>query len=185
MEDYSFDLQRIFIGDISPLFLLEIVFRTAVLFVFLLVMLRSVGHRGLGQLSITEFALIIALGSAVGDPMFYPDVPLLHGMLVIFLIVLFQRIVAGLTMRDKQVARLVDGVAHRLVVDGEIDWAGLKRARLTEGELYGELRQEKIQYLGQVRRAYLETDGELSVFRYDDDEAHHTGKSLLAEVEPT
>jgi uncharacterized membrane protein YcaP (DUF421 family) len=185
MDNYSFDLQRIFIGDMSPLFLLEIAFRTAVLFLFTLVMLRSVGHRGLGQLSITEFALIIALGSAVGDPMFYPDVPLLHGMLVIFLIVLFQRIVGLLAMHDKTMGRLIDGVSHRLVADGEIDWHGMKHARMTEGELFAELRQEKVQYLGQVRRAYMETDGEVSVFRYDDDEAHHTGKSLLAEVEPT
>lgn len=183
MDTYTFDLQRIFIGDLTPLFLIEIIFRTVILFIFTLVMLRSVGHRGLGQLSMTEFALILALGSAVGDPMFYGDVPLLHGMLVIFMIVLLQRIASMLTMRDKTMARLIDGVAHRLVADGQIDWNGLKRARVTEEELYAELRQACVEQLGQVRRAYLETDGEVSVFLFED-QAHNTGKSLLAALEP-
>ena len=83
MNDYSFDLHRIIVGDLPPMFYGEIILRTTVLFVFALILIRTMGKRSLGQLSTFDFVIIIALGSAVGDPMFYDDVPLLYGMLVV------------------------------------------------------------------------------------------------------
>ena len=79
----AFDFGRMFLGDEPPLFLLEIVLRTVVIYVYTLVLIRWIGSRSIGQLSLVEFLLVIALGSAVGDAMFYPDVPLIHCMIVI------------------------------------------------------------------------------------------------------
>ena len=65
-----FDWNRILINDLPYFFLLEVVLRTAVMFAFLLVALRFTGQRGVKQLSIFEIVIIIAMGSAAGDPMF-------------------------------------------------------------------------------------------------------------------
>ena len=78
-----FDLQRMFFGMQPPLFYLEIAVRTLVIYAWGLLLLRWLGSRTIGQLSTVEFLLVIALGSAVGDPMFYPDVPVFYGMAVI------------------------------------------------------------------------------------------------------
>ena len=91
MENYTFDLQRILFGDAPLLFALEIALRTAIMLVYSMFLLRLLGRRGLAQLSLFEFVLIIALGSAVGDPMFYPNVPVLHGLIVITVVVLIER----------------------------------------------------------------------------------------------
>lgn len=174
----SFDLKRIFLGSEPPWFLLEILFRTSVLFLFLLGLLRLLGPRSVGQITLFEFALIIALGSAAGDPMFYPDVPLLHGMAVITVIVLFQRVLVALNRRNRKVEEAVEGKPMRLVYDGKIDREGLKDALLTRDEFALELRQAGIEHLGQVWRAYMEVDGKVSAFLRPVDEVT-PGLSML------
>lgn len=67
-EVIPFDLARMFLGDTSPLFLLEIAFRTALMFLWLVFLLRVTGKRGLAQLSPLELASVIGPGSAAGDP---------------------------------------------------------------------------------------------------------------------
>ena len=86
MEDYSFDLIRIFLGELPPIIYFEIFIRTAVLFFYVILLLRITPQRNIGGLSPIDLLIVIALGSAVGDPMFYPNVPLLHGIAVITII---------------------------------------------------------------------------------------------------
>ena len=78
-----FDLMRMLVGGQPPLFFAEIVLRTLIVYAYTFGLVRWLGGRSVAQLSVIEFLLVIALGSAVGDAMFYPDVPLLHAMLVI------------------------------------------------------------------------------------------------------
>jgi uncharacterized membrane protein YcaP (DUF421 family) len=142
--------------------------------------MRVVGHRGLGQLSMAEFVLILALGSAVGDPMFYADIPLIYGMLVITLIVVYQIILIKLTIRSEKFGAVMDGVAIRLVVDGMVDLAGERRARLSRFEMMAELRHSGLAEMGEIKRAYLELDGKVSVLPYPKNETK-PGLSLLPE----
>mgnify|MGYP000976287537 CR=1 FL=1 len=106
----AFDLKRMLIGDDPPLFLLEIVVRTLIIYAYTLVLLRWLGSRAIGQLSTVEFLLVIALGSAVGDATFYPEVPLFHAMLVITLIVGLNKLLDTLIERLDDLSGLV-GVA--------------------------------------------------------------------------
>jgi uncharacterized membrane protein YcaP (DUF421 family) len=53
------------------------------MYLYALLLVRLLGKRGMGQLAPFDFVIIIALGSAVGYPMFYPDVPVLHAMAAI------------------------------------------------------------------------------------------------------
>ncbi len=164
-----FDWQRIWLGDAPPLFLLEIVFRTAVIFVWLLLLLRLTGKRGLAQLSALELVIVIALGSAAGDPLFYPEVPLLHAMLALALVVGFQRILAGLVVRSERVETFMEDRPVELVRDGVFSVAALERASLSREDLFEKLRSQTIMQLGEVRRAYFEQDGSLTVFTHDTD----------------
>ena len=179
MENYTFDLQRIFFGDISPLFLLEIIFRTGVLFVYTLLMLRLIGTRSVGQLTLFELALIIALGSAVGDPMLYPDVPLAHGMMVITMVIVFQRVLVRLTNRYEKIENFIEGKPIRVVVDGRLDLEGMEETLLSNGEVFMELRIEGCENLGEVRRAYQEIDGNVSVFYFEPDSGERYGLPLI------
>lgn len=160
-----FDWSRLLLGDdTSVLLLLELVVRTGIIFVWLLLLLRMTGKRGLAQLSPLEFAIVIALGSAAGDPMLYTEIPLLHAMLVLTVVVMLQRGIARLMNRHRRLETFVDGYPVELMGEGVILDGALRRARLSQEDLFERLRPEGVEHLGQVRRVYLEQDGNLSIF---------------------
>ncbi len=159
-------IERIFLGDGSWTFVFEIVFRTMFLYGFMFVLMRLMGRRSVTELSVVEILLIIALGSAVGDPMFYPDVPLLHGMAVITTVVTLNRAVSFLINRSDRIERLVEGPLVRVVHEGHLDLPGFEAVEIAREEAFALLRLSGVEHLGQVRAAYLEQNGELSIFRY-------------------
>jgi uncharacterized membrane protein YcaP (DUF421 family) len=160
-----FDLQRLVFGDQSLLFGLEIVFRTIVVYIYALVLLRWLGSRTIGQLSTVELMLVIALGSAVGDAMFYPNVPLLHSLIVVTVVVLANKVLDVLIARSRLAERAIDGRAKELIVDGVFDDKFLTGVTLGVNEVFQQLRHQGIEHLGQVKFAYVEPSGEVTVFR--------------------
>jgi uncharacterized membrane protein YcaP (DUF421 family) len=165
MDTYSFDLHRIFLGDSPPLVLLEILLRTTLLYLYTLLLLRFLGKRGVRQLTFFEFAIILALGSAAGDPMFYEDVPLLHGALVITIIVLVQRAIVIITEKNKTLEVIFESSPKRLIKNGVLELAALEEEKLSKDEVLSRLREEGLRHLGQVERAYLEPSGNISIWK--------------------
>jgi uncharacterized membrane protein YcaP (DUF421 family) len=166
---HSFDLYRIFIGDQPAIFFLEILFRTVVMYLYVLLVLRLMGKRGMGQLSPFEFTIIIALGSAVGDPMFYPEVPLLHCLAVVTVVVAITRFVTYLSNRSESIEDFLEGQPRCIVDDGALDLEALDGERFSREELFMLLREKGVRQLGQVQRAYLEPSGGVSAFRAPED----------------
>lgn len=162
---YVFDLGQIFFGDHPPIFIAEIVLRTAIIYAYTLVLVRFIGKRGLGQMSAFDFLIVIALGSAVGDPMFYPEVPLAHAMAVIAVVVALSRGVSYVTEKSTRAQTLVEGDPVRLVRDGVIDCERLAEEQLQREELFSSLRLAGVTQLGEVARAYIEPSGHVSVMK--------------------
>ena len=160
------EFERIFLGDLTWIAVLEILLRTAVLYLYTLVLIRLVGKRGLGQLSPFELLIIVALGSAVGDPMFYPEVPVLSGMVVITAVVGLERLFVFLTERNQTMENLIESVPVCVVADGNLVQENLDKEDLSKHEIQMLLRLEGVENLGDVRRAYLEPTGKVSVFWY-------------------
>jgi uncharacterized membrane protein YcaP (DUF421 family) len=160
------DLKRMLIGDESPLFMLEIVVRTLIVYAYALLLLRWLGSRTIGQLSTIEFLLVIALGSAVGDAMFYPDVPLVHALIVVTVVVFANKGLDVLIARSKRAERILDGTPEEVIRDGVVCKPFLGSTTMGLSELFQELRERGIEHLGQVARAYVEADGALTVFKF-------------------
>ncbi|WP_229583107.1 DUF421 domain-containing protein [Paracoccus sp. S-4012] len=162
-----FDLQRMFLGDYPPLFYAEIAFRVVVIYGYTLLLIRWIGGRGVAQLSMVEFLLVIALGSAVGDAMFYDDVPLLVAMMVITVVVLINKALDKAIVHSQTAEALIDGRPVRVVRDGELVREGMLRRDIGEDEIKAILRGAGVSNLGQVEDAFLEINGTASVFRFD------------------
>jgi uncharacterized membrane protein YcaP (DUF421 family) len=114
--------------------------------------------------------------------MFQPDVPLLHGIFVITVVVILQRLIITVTNHSRKAEHLLEGMPIRLVADGTLDADGMQHARMSGEEIYAQLRRDGIENLGEVRRAYLETDGHVSVFRYRSDQ-FPSGLPIIPEQE--
>ena len=108
---------------------------------------------------------MIALGSAVGDPMFYPDVPILHSLAVITTIVLFNKGLDMLIFRSERAEAVIEGSPFEIARDGMLDWAALHDRRMGQRELFQQFRVAGIRNIGEIDRAYLEANGSVSVFR--------------------
>ena len=163
-----FEWKRIFLGtENEALFLLEIGFRVTFIYLFAVLVMRLLGKRGNRSLSMFENVLIIALGSAIGDTMFYPKVPLIFACVVIVLIVAMSRYLQYLQINNKSVNTFLDGKPTTLIENGILSESGLKSSRIRKEELYGMLRHHSIRDLGEVEHAILERTGKLSVFMYE------------------
>ena len=139
--------------------------RTLLVYFYALIAIRWIGGRTVGQLSMVEFVLVIALGSAVGDAMFYPDVPLLVAFVVITLVILVNKLLDVLICRFRTAQHAVEGRPILLVRDGEILRSGMDATRLSPAEIEAQLRLKGIGDMAEVRLAILETSGQVSVFR--------------------
>jgi uncharacterized membrane protein YcaP (DUF421 family) len=167
------DWQRILFADQPPIFLFEVLFRTVIMFTVVLLALKLTGKRGVRQLSIFETVIIIVFGSAAGDPMFYDDVAMVPALFVFIIIICLYRLVTWLTGVSKKFEKAIEGKAVCLIVEGKFAHEEFKKEVLAQDEFFTELRVKSIEHLGQVRYAYLEPSGEVSVFYYPDDDVRY------------
>lgn len=158
-----FDFHRIFFGDFPYTFMLEIVFRTVLMYLYCIFLLRVLGKRGMGQLSTLELAIILCFGSAVGDPMMGKDVPIIHGFVAITVVAFLQIMLEKVINKNKKVEQVMEGTANCVVSEGIIQLDCLKTDNLSQEDLFRSLRSKDVEQLGQVHKAYFETTGQVSV----------------------
>lgn len=166
-----FDWERLFIGVQPSLYFVELAFRVVLIYGFAVLALRYMGKRGRRQMTPFEFVLIIALGSATGDSMLYPDVPILYAWLIILVVVGLDRVLTFLQTNSKAAFVFLEGTPRLIVRDGHIIDENLKAESLRRDELLALLREQQIGDTGQVSYAFLETTGHLGVLKRAEDEA--------------
>lgn len=165
----NIDWEQILVGSENWMFMLEISFRTLTMFLIILTGLRLLGKRGVRQLSVFELVVIISLGSAAGDPMFYKEVGLLVPVIVFTVIVGSYRLTTYLMAKSEKFDDLVEGTSSYLIEEGEFNIADFGKEALAKDEFFSELRQQGVSHLGQVETAILETSGILSIYYYPDE----------------
>jgi uncharacterized membrane protein YcaP (DUF421 family) len=136
------------------------------MFLVLLIALKISGKRQIKQLSVFELVLVIGLGSAAGDPMFYEDVPLLSVVVVFTVMMLCYKAITRLSDRNQAVREFLEGKPVYVVENGCILIKNFKQEDLTQDELFVALRLAGVKQLGEVQTAILEPTGEVSVFQY-------------------
>lgn len=181
LEILLLDINRLLFGEQEPSFVLEIILRTMVMYLVLLVGLRLMGKRGVRQLTIFELVVIIGLGSAAGDPMFYHDVGLLAAIGVFSIVIALYRLTTYLVGKSKKFETLVEGTTVCLIENGKFCIQSFNKEALAQDEFFSELRIKGVSQLGQVDRAYLEISGDISVF-FSPDEKVKSGLPILPHI---
>ncbi|OAQ39267.1 hypothetical protein A5893_11415 [Pedobacter psychrophilus] len=164
-----FEPARLFMNNLPPSFIWEVLFRCVVVYLSLIIVLKLSGRRGIKQLSIFEVVIILTLGSAAGDPLFYEDVGLLPAICVFIFILVLYRITTYSISKSKRIEKLLEGEPVYLIENGEFAIDKFKKESMAFDEFFAELRLRNISHLGQVDLAILETTGEISVFYLDND----------------
>lgn len=161
------DWHRLLLGDAPPLYYAEIALRILILFCVLLLVLRIMGKREQDSLSPMQQMLMIALGSAAGDVMLYPTVPIGHAAMVLLVVTLLTVALENLANASQPVRDFLESEPRVLIHNGRVDYDALKNERTTERELFASLRLQGAVSLSQVEFAILEVTGGISVIMND------------------
>jgi uncharacterized membrane protein YcaP (DUF421 family) len=154
---------RMLLGPYPPLFLVEIAARIVMLLALLLLVVHILGKRGQQNLSPMQQLLMVALGSAAGDVMLYPELSIAYAAMVLVGVTV---LIIGIEKAASYSRAIRDYLESRpcvLVQDGQVDLKILKKQRTTMRELHAILRRSGAVAMAQVELAILEVTGDITV----------------------
>lgn len=143
--------------------------RTAFLYLVLILSVRMMGKRQIGQMEASEFVVTMLVANLASIPMQDAAIPLYSGLLPILVVLGMELSLSGLILRSVVIRRFFCGKPVILIDNGKILLENLRRTRVTLDELTGHLRAKDVLDVRSVQFAILETDGSLSVFPYPKD----------------
>ncbi|MBA4600843.1 DUF421 domain-containing protein [Thermoactinomyces sp. AMNI-1] len=142
--------------------------RTVFIYLFLLLIMRLMGKREIGKLSI--FDLIVSFMIADISAMVIENLtePLILGVVSIITLALLQILLSYLSLKSKKVREWVDGKPVMIIKNGKILEKEMAQSRYNLGDLIMQLREKNIADVSDVEFAFLETSGKLSVFKKEE-----------------
>jgi uncharacterized membrane protein YcaP (DUF421 family) len=148
--------------------LLQIVVRTGVIYLLVLIGVRLSGKREVGQMTPFDLTLLLLLSNSVQNAMTGPDTSLLGGAVAAATLLVLNYLVADVSGASKRFRRLIEGQPTLLVHDGTIIEPHMAREHVSMDELHRALREHGINGCDQVALAVLEVDGSISCLKYDE-----------------
>ena len=140
--------------------------RTIFLHLVLIVVIRLMGKRQIGQMEASEFVVTMLVANLASIPMQDGSIPLYSGLVPILTVLGVELVLSGLSLRSVRLRRWLCGKPVILIENGNILQKNLKKTRVTLDELTGHLREKDVLDIRSVQYAILETNGNLSVFPY-------------------
>jgi uncharacterized membrane protein YcaP (DUF421 family) len=141
----------------------NIMLRTAVVYLVVLVGLRLAGKREIGQMTVFDLVVLLLIANAVQNAMVGPDTSLTGGILAAAVLLILNAVVARLGLRWPRLRRFVEGSPTLLVLHGEVIADHMRREGLDRETLGAALREHGVAELSDVEMAVLEIDGSISV----------------------
>jgi uncharacterized membrane protein YcaP (DUF421 family) len=157
------DWMRIVFGNVPAEFYIELIIRGFLVYLLLMVSMRLLGKRMSGQISRIELATLVALASAIGVPMLSPINGILPAFIIVIIIVGISRLLSFLIIRSEKFENVAKGGLDTLVHEGVMNLDIMTKVRITRERLFAELRSEKINQLGKVKRLYMEANGSFTL----------------------
>ena len=146
--------------------MLAVIFRTVILYVILLVAVRLLGKREIGQMEPSEFVVTMLIANLASVPLEDWDIPVWGGLVPMGIVFVCERLISALCLKSIRARRLLCGKPVILVENGRLLEENLRRTRVNLDELTGHLREQGVLAVETVQFAILETNGAITVFPY-------------------
>ncbi len=143
--------------------MLAVTVRTLFFYFFLILTLKILGKRQIGQLQLSEFVTTLLLSEIAADPITNPDVPILHAVVPIVLLFALEIAISYTATKVPKFKKIFDGVPSIVVCRGQLDQKQLRKNRISLDELLSEMRKKDIYDIADVEYAILEQNGQLSI----------------------
>lgn len=139
--------------------------RTIILYIIVLIVMRLMGKREIGQLQPFELAISIMIADLATIPMAEPGIPISNGIIPILGLLVMHLLISLLNLKSVKIRELICGKPSILIYRGRIDEQKMKKERFTINELEERLRGNNISNIGDVEYAILETSGQITVIQ--------------------
>lgn len=137
--------------------------RAIILYILVLIVMRLMGKREIGQLQPFELAIAIMIADLATIPMTEIGVPITNGIIPILALLVMHLIISMLNIKSTKAREIICGKPSILIFRGKIDQDVMKKERFTINELEEKLRDNNIFNICDVEYAILETSGQISV----------------------
>lgn len=140
-----------------------VLIRTIILYLIVIVSMRLMGKKQIGQLEPFELAIAIMISELASLPMQDTRIPLIHGIIPIVTLLVLQTILALVQLKSEKMRSILSGKPSILIKSGKIDINELKNEKFNINDLMEELRLQGYYDIEDIEYALLETSGQLSV----------------------
>ncbi len=141
----------------------DIIIRTTIVYVSLLILLRIAGKREIGQMTAFDIVVILTVANAVQNAMVGPDNSLVGGLIAAAVLVVINYLVAALGVRSRLFKSALRGHPTLLINRGQFVMPNLRREEVDPDDVLMAMREHGIDDVNQVKLAVLETDGSISI----------------------
>ena len=148
--------------------LLEIVLRTAMIYVVVLLGVRLSGKREVGQMTPFDLTLLLLISNSVQNAMTGPDNSLAGGIAAALTLLLLNYVIADLSGTNRRFRKLIEGQPSLLIHNGQLILAHMAKEHVSMDELERALREHGINNYRNVALGVLEVDGSISLLKYDE-----------------
>jgi len=142
---------------------LEVIIRTFVVYIFIIVAIRLFGKTELTQLSVFDLVFILLISNSVQNAMVGPDSTLAGGLIAAGSLFILNFIIKRISYKSPNFNKFLQGEPIMLVREGTILKQHLEKVKISEGELLAAMREHGVADVKDVDLAILEVDGNISI----------------------
>lgn len=141
-------------------------FRTIILYLLLMIGLRLMGKRQIGELEPSELVLTLIISDLASVPMQDFGIPLVNGAFPIFILLCLSMLMSWFSLKSIRFRALICGHPTMIIQDGKILQQNMTKTRFTVDELFEQMRCQGYSRLDDIKYAILETSGQVSILPY-------------------
>ena len=143
--------------------MLSTVLRTVIMYFTIIIAIRLMGKRQIGDLQPSELVITILLSEIAAIPIEDTDAPIIYGILATVTLVILEILTSFTAMKSLNFRRIIYGRSAVIIENGTIDQKMLKKLRITVPDLMEVLRNQEVFDINEIAFAILETNGQMSV----------------------
>lgn len=143
----------------------NMIIKTCVLYVFIIIVYRIMGKKEVGKLSIVDLIVSILIAELAAISIEESDRSILTSLIPITVLVVIQVALGFISLKNFKFRKLIDGEPKMIIKNGKVNFKEMTRLRYTLDDLISQLREQEVKSIEEVDYAVLENNGKLSVFK--------------------
>ena len=147
--------------------LIIISFRTIFFYFLVVIAYRIMGKREVGQLGIIDLIVSFIISELVTISIENYQNTMLYSIIPIITLIILEISLANISIKSNKIRKILSGKETPIIINGKLNYKEMKKQRYSIDDLLLELRQKDIKSIKDVEYAFLETNGKLSIFKYN------------------